>query len=387
MAFGLFDVSSFENELEIIKKKYGGAAGMRYGWKANGNIAFDQGHWNRRILNDFKGWDYDHGAMPMINHHPEVKFLWENIQQILGPRTLVRAYCNGYTYGTDGYIHQDDSRTHRIYGDAAISETVIVYLNKEWDMDWGGETIVLGEGEAAKDIEVSIIPKYGRTFVFDSHRNHAARPMSRACTELREIIVFKTASDQINNPKIHFLLDKTSDANHSGGKADGSTLFEHLWHSAQVAKMICSSGYRTVTGGEGYGNDLSEWAAVTDATLFHSIYGTAYYKGNTRKVSKRNVIEQIGPEAEELVEEFCSTENRTPAILKNAKGWDDRMHRNLLIMECANLIDQSPWYSWGTPQKSRLETIAKTLKTVYGINVPGIDKSDYMTIYPTPYWS
>ena len=374
MAFGLFDVSSFENELEIIKKKYGGAAGMRYGWKANSGADYDQGHWNRRILNDFKGWEYDHGAMPMINHHPEVRFLWENIQQVLGPRTLVRAYCNGYTYGTDGYIHTDDSETIRKYGEGAISETVIVYLNNEWKMDWGGETIVLGEGEAAGDIEVSIIPKYGRTFVFDSHRQHAARPLSRACSELRQIIVFKTASDQINNSKIHFLLDKTSDADHSGGKADGSTLFEHLWHSAQVAKIIC-------------GNNIEEWEAVTDATLFHSIYGTDYYKGNTHKVSKSNVRELIGPEAEELVQEFCSTKNRTPAIIKNEKGWEDRMHRNLLIMECANLIDQSPWYSWNSPQKSRLETIAKTLEMVYGVKVPGIDKSDFMYIYPTPYWS
>ena len=383
MAFGLFDVSSLENELEIIKKKYGHDAGMRYGWKANSRASYDQGHWNRRILNDFKGWDYDHGAMPMINHHPEVKILWEGIQQALGPRTLVRVYVNGYTYGTDGYIHTDDIETKRKYGDTAISETVIVYLNKEWNIDWSGETIVLGEGEAKGDIEVSIIPKYGRTFVFDSHRLHAARPLSRACTEVRQIIVFKTASDQINSQKIGWLLDRTSDAKHSGGKAAGSTLFEHLWHSAQVAKSIC--------GGHGWNRlstdiveDVNE---ITDATLFHSIYGTDYYQGNTHKVSKSNVVDYIGPVAEELVQEFCSTKNRTPAIIKNEKGWDDRMHRNLLIMECANLIDQSQWYSWNTPQKSRLEAIAKTLEMVYGVKVPGIDKSDFMYIYPTPYWS
>lgn len=373
MAFGLFDVSTFKNELEIIKKKYAGEAGMRYGWKANSAAEYDQGHWNRRILNDFKGSTYDHGAMPMINHHPEVKFLWENVQQVLGPRTLVRTYCNAYTYGTDGYIHTDDSETKRKYGEGAISETVIVYLNKEWKMDWGGETIVLGESEAQNDIEVSIIPKYGRTFVFDSHRLHAARPLSRACTELRQIIVFKTASDQINNPKIGFLLDKTSDANHSGGKTGGSTLFEHLWHSAQVARAISGN--------------LPESQHIVDATLFHSIYGTDYYKGNTHKVSKSNVLDHIDPQAEELASEFCETTNRTPSIIKNAKGWDDITHRNLLIMECANLIDQSPWYSWNTPQKNRLETIAKTLEMVYGIKVPGIDKSDYMALYPTPYWS
>jgi hypothetical protein len=60
-------------------------------------------------------------------------------------------------------------------------------------MDWGGETIIIGEDG---EIEKSIIPKFGRMLIFDSQLEHAARPLSRMCKDLRMVLVFKTMVKQ-----------------------------------------------------------------------------------------------------------------------------------------------------------------------------------------------
>jgi SM-20-related protein len=209
-------------EIKKIQNKYVNA-GLKYGWKANHEKSYDQGHWNRRILNNSQLLPFDHGRMPYIARHPEVKNLWTAIQNIIGKRALLRVYINAYTFGTDGYAHTDDIWISKKFGADALSETIIVYLNEQWDIDWAGETVVFDQN---LEIEKAVLPKLGRVFVFDSNKLHAARPVSRACTDLRSVLVFKTVDPKINSAQVDYILEKTKNCQH-GNKS----FFEHLYES------------------------------------------------------------------------------------------------------------------------------------------------------------
>ena len=65
--------------------------------------------------------------------------------------------------------------------------THLIYLNEEWNIDWGGETVFVINGE----IEKAVIPKYGRLIIFPGNIYHAARSVSKFCPVARQIIVFK----------------------------------------------------------------------------------------------------------------------------------------------------------------------------------------------------
>ncbi len=79
--------------------------GFRYGWKSNNQVSFS--HWNVPLSKTGTSSDNRkdiRGELPA----PVLK-LWEAFQPTLLPNTpvLIRTYSNGYTYGNDGYIHQD----------------------------------------------------------------------------------------------------------------------------------------------------------------------------------------------------------------------------------------------------------------------------------------
>lgn len=301
--------------LNRINTKYV-KSGMRYGWKADNALEYDQGHWNRSIL--YNSWrkPYGHEQLPMLDSHPDIKHLWNTVKRALGSdRELFRCYINGYTYGTDGYAHKDDEWIKRKYGEDALSETVIVYLNNKWDIDWAGETVVFNDD---KEIVLSVLPKFGRVFIFDSNLLHAARPVSRICNVLRSVVVFKTIDPKINDPRVQFILDKTKGISHSG-----KTFFEHLFNTMTNLELDKKNS-----------NDLCV------AGLYHSIYGTEFYKFNDPTITRDQIKELIGDYAENLVWLFCKTEDRINAFIDNTIGVDEKIRQDLIRLELANLYDQ-----------------------------------------------
>ena len=112
----VFGLNAYEEEINEIRKKYVEYFGLRYGWKANKNLPFDQGHWNRPVIKKSKYFPFDMSEHPSFYlGHPEIAKIWDAINNELGGgRALVRAYVNGYTYGTDGYLHSDDAYTFQI---------------------------------------------------------------------------------------------------------------------------------------------------------------------------------------------------------------------------------------------------------------------------------
>jgi SM-20-related protein len=97
-------------------------------------------------------------------------------------RTL-RFYFNAHTYGTDGWPHTDTDRMNEL--------TTVLYLTRNWDDGWAGETVVFDRD--ARDVEVAALPRRNRLVVFPSDRRHGPRPLSRAYNGLRVVLVVRLA--------------------------------------------------------------------------------------------------------------------------------------------------------------------------------------------------
>lgn len=311
----VFEIEECEPLINVIRGKYV-ATGLQYGWKSNVDKPYDFGHWNKKILDNSKYHYYDHGVMPFIESHKEIGYIWDTIQKRIGKRALLRTYINGYTFGTDGYYHVDDSWIVEKHGPDVLTETIIVYLNQHWNKDWGGETsIVDSEG----DIEFSILPKANRVFVFDSTKLHSARPLSRICPELRTVLVFKTIDFKCLSKETDYIFKKTSTLQHTG-----RSFFEHL--------------YKVGTILERYGRSKD----VCAAGMYHSIYGTEFYNyEGSSQVDREEIKGIIGEYAESLAYEFCRLQNRFDVLVNNKNNYDPSFRKDLLFIEFANLIEQN----------------------------------------------
>lgn len=301
------------NILSKFKHKFN-SLGMYYGWKADNEKHYDQGHWNRKILNNSIKFPYDQDQMPYINSNPEIKLLWGQIKNKIGDRSLLRVYVNGYTYGTDGYLHKDDVWIKKNFGYDALSETVIIYLNENWHPDWAGETVIF---DKHKEIEKAVLPKYGRVVVFDSNKYHAARPVSRAFSGLRQVLVFKTIDTRFISKEVGYVLKKTKDSKHTN-----KSFFEHLFNTMLILE-----------------NTFKANENVLKAGLYHAIYGTYYYNFKDSEINRDLIKTLIGEYSENLVWIFCNMKNRTETLQNNIENFPKEIYKDLLLIEIANLME------------------------------------------------
>jgi hypothetical protein len=169
--------------VKIVKGITEEISGMRFkfGWKSS-KVNDPHGHWNHRIIKQKKNVITD-GSHLISEEYPCLREYIEWLKaDFFGPSNLLRFYVNAHTYGIDGYPHTDTKRDRG-------EQTVVLYMPPEWEPKWAGETVVLNE--AADDISDSVLPRYGRLFVFPSNRFHAARSVSRACNVMRATLVCK----------------------------------------------------------------------------------------------------------------------------------------------------------------------------------------------------
>ena len=117
------------------------------------------------------------------------------------------------------------------------------------------------------------------------------------------------------NSKLQFLIDQGADKTRHSGRP----LYNHL---------------------TGVYSKLKAWGChpiVCDTGLYHSVYGTEYFKPKTLTLEDRPVVrELIGHEAEHLVYLFCTTLNRFPSF----EAMDDPYRKMLMTVEYANLMEQ-----------------------------------------------
>lgn len=152
--------------------------GFEYGWRSTKDKGYS--HWNRI----FAGSELLNREEVVDDLCPPVRALWDHLaKSYAAGSTVIRAYANAYTYGTEGYIHHDSK--------IASDVTLLLYLSPDWRREWAGETIFF-EGD---NIVRAVLPKYNRLIVFPSRMDHVGRSVSRICPVERIIFTFKVKTE------------------------------------------------------------------------------------------------------------------------------------------------------------------------------------------------
>lgn len=163
-----------------------------YGWKSNAEKD-RYSFWHRH----FAGGDLHSRidcAAQLQKDYPAIFQLWDLLSKTILPGHVpLRAYGNGHTFGTEGYIHVDNRDTENYF-------STIVYSNPDWKAFWGGETLFYSLDE--KDIIKAVAALPFRVATFPGHIPHKANAPARDCPHLRHAIVFKShvAANHIQMP-------------------------------------------------------------------------------------------------------------------------------------------------------------------------------------------
>jgi hypothetical protein len=290
----------------------------KYGWASNKSIEFT--HWNHSFA---KG-----GALNTLDISDQltgtIQQAWQHIQDnIVGPQQLLRCYTNSHTFGVEGYPHTDSKRD--------ADKTLVIYMNKHWQRDWGGETTIYHGDEIAH----AELPKYNRGLIFSGSDWHSARAVTRICPAQRITLMFKYCEKNLDpqRDKLQSFLTLigAEDVKHSG-----RTLWTHLLNVYDILK---AHGYKT---------------EVCAAGGLHSIFGTNAFKKQMLRWDQRHmVVNLIGEEATKYVELFhtvkrpqtleSALKNNTLEVELNSGATKtlSQIELNILCaIEAANLADQ-----------------------------------------------
>jgi hypothetical protein len=216
---------------------------------------------------------------------------WEYIEANYYPGArIIRCYANGHTYGVEGYPHTDTIRKGE--------KTLIVYLNKTWKRDWGGETVFY-EGDQVLHAE---LPKFNKAVGFDGTILHVAKGVTRVCPNLRTTLMFKfltkDAIDLVRDQLQEFLSTvKADEATHSSNNLSGHLLrtYDYL-KGAKQSQDVCNAG------------------------AIHSVFGTNAFQWNNRLSyeDQPRIAAVAGTRAVRLAELFSKIPR--PGILESSMG-------------------------------------------------------------------
>jgi SM-20-related protein len=283
-------------------------ANWSYGWHSNKNIPF--GHWNVDITKSPVGNTTD-----LTSRLPkEFKAVWNDINKefFKDKAVLVRCYSNKQTFGTEGFIHTDTKREQ--------DQTVIVYMNEEWEADWGGETTFYNHDKS--EITDAILPKFGRVVVFPGNIHHCARAVTRICPKARTTLMYKVSIDpQATYPAEQMLINFIKKIGADKRPHKTGNLGDHLLRTFYILKAVNAPDYLALAGG------------------LHSVYSTNRYKTPVIPWESTQIEELFGKEVDRIVRLFAKLNK--PAILENPDG--SISDQDLVLfryIECANLYDQ-----------------------------------------------
>lgn len=242
---------------------------------------------------------------------------------------IERCYTNLCT-ASDIYQYHVDT-------DTETCPTGLYYANIEWDPTWEGETHF--SDDSMTDIIFSSSFTPGRLVIFDGTIPHKSSQPAPSAEYYRFVFTIKFANEkssgwgnsltiqdfmfddtiELSNKEkicIEYIKQKTKNVLHSD-----TTLYNHLINTFYILKS------------------LQQPEEVCLAGLFHSIYGTEFFK-NPTIVDKLDVINLIGEESNKLVELFSLPE-RDSLILHNMFNEDPKINFKLLNILYANTIEQS----------------------------------------------
>jgi hypothetical protein len=108
---------------------------------------------------------------------------------------LVRFMASSNTFGIDGDIHTD-------WPHPDVSITGVLYTDKVWEQNWGGETALYKDGIVeASEYE----PR--KLITFDSSIAHIGKGPQRRCKEMRTILAFQAVSEDALNARMNKKVD------------------------------------------------------------------------------------------------------------------------------------------------------------------------------------
>lgn len=299
----LVDTRELDAAMYFIDK-----ANWTYGWPSNKDMPY--GHWNVDFTKSTKNnpTDVSTKIPPVLNP------IWKRINEEFfnGQAKLTRCYANRHTFGTEGYIHTDTERDE--------DQTCVVYMDRDWDPNWGGETSFYSKD--LQEIVKSVIPAYGRTAVFKGNIPHCAKPVARVCPKVRTTLMFKVTI----NPKAVYSAEEllASFLDNIGANKKPhkhGSLADHLMRTFHLLKSSGAGDILALAGG------------------LHSVYGTNAFKKPCLSKDDIQIRTTFGPEVDRLVRLYSVVDR--PNCLENPDGSLDDLDLFLLrSIECANLHDQ-----------------------------------------------
>jgi len=150
----------------------------RFGQKSNNDTVYPM--WFQAYYDTFRA-EYKEG-IPQ-----EIINIGDRFINLVGNEySLVRNMMAGNTFGQDGDIHDD-------WLHEGESMTGVLYLNRRWNDNWGGETLVYG---ADGSVEISKF-EAGKLIVFDGSNPHIGKGPQRACGELRCILAMQAVKTDV----------------------------------------------------------------------------------------------------------------------------------------------------------------------------------------------
>jgi hypothetical protein len=279
----------------------------QYGWKSDKALEFC--HWNM-----------DFGKANGLNNLDITSSLPSNIARIwtylqfkyLKDYRLIRCYANSHTFGVEGYPHTDSNKVGE--------KTFVIYMNKEWQRNWGGETM-LYDGDSIAHAE---LPKRNKALLFDGRDWHCARGVTRICPEQRITLMFKMIQKDAIDP----IRDKIQTFCQTIGadktKHSQNNLMSHLLRTYDLLKAT------------GLSQDICSAGGI------HSIFGTNKFKKVTVPLeNKALLIDIVGAYSVSLAEQFSSLDR--PQVIENML-FSNQIGPDtfaLAAIEGANLQDQS----------------------------------------------
>lgn len=149
--------------------------------------------WSSELLENsawtFTGWSglskepFRHWAAYGDLKAPIIKAIWECIEYSFKEEGLnlvpERILLNLFNHGDSSWIHKDS--------ESPSDWTALIFLNDYWDINWGGETVIVENNEVVK----AFTPTPGKYILFKSNLLHGARPVSREASYPRFGIAFQ----------------------------------------------------------------------------------------------------------------------------------------------------------------------------------------------------
>jgi hypothetical protein len=117
--------------------------------------------------------------LPLDDEEFFTKHMFELIQERTEIKfELLEVYCNGQTYGQDGYPHIDN-----VHGE---THTFLYYATQNWNLTWGGQTVFLIDGK-----RIGIDPIPNSAILFTTDLMHYGEAFNQFCRDLRMTVCYK----------------------------------------------------------------------------------------------------------------------------------------------------------------------------------------------------